>query len=123
MISVHRGGGELTSWHPGESLCSNNTVVTVILVGVIIVVVRHRDSKQLGEERGCLTYRLQPSVKGSQGRDLEAGTDMESCLAAQFAFFLLFPSLPSPLFLFLFYFLSTRSHYVALGVLKLKLTV
>lgn len=49
----------------GESLCSNKTVVIVILVRVIVVEMRHHDQNPIGEERAYLTYCLQPHLKGS----------------------------------------------------------
>jgi hypothetical protein len=41
-------------------------------------VIKHYDQKQLGEERVYFILSLQSTVEGSQGRNLEAGTEAEA---------------------------------------------
>lgn len=77
----------------GEVCRRNRTLLVPIsaLVGVSIDLIKHHDQKQLGGEKGLFQLTVpqySSSLKGSQGRDLDAGVEPESmeesCILACF---------------------------------------
>lgn len=48
------------------------------LVWVSMALIKYHEQKQLGEERFILPLGLQSVIRGSQGRNLEAGSEAEA---------------------------------------------
>jgi hypothetical protein len=53
-------------------------IVIYVLVGVSIAMVKHHGQKQLEEERVISAHSLKSIIEGTQGRNLDARTDVET---------------------------------------------